>query len=90
MSSLDNTATTTNHHHHTSNPPTTIIFECSDFRRDTGLLLLKRKKDPNKFEIHLYNDYTSDAIAMVLSIEDLAKMFDSLEEYFPIATSGIK
>ena len=51
-------------------------------RLDTGLLLLKRKKDPNKFEIHLYNDYTSDAIAIVLSIEDLAKMFDSLEEYF--------
>ena len=65
-----------------NNPSPDIIFECSDFRRDTGLLLLKRKKDPNKFEIHLYNDYTNDAIAMVLSIEDLAKMFDSLEEYF--------
>ena len=51
-------------------------------RLDTGLLLLKRKKDPNKFEIHLYNDYSSDAIAIVLSIEDLAKMFNSLEEYF--------
>jgi hypothetical protein len=58
-----------------------IIFECSDFRRDTGLILLKRKND-KKFELHLHNDYTNDAIAMVLSIEDLAKMFESLEEYF--------
>jgi hypothetical protein len=63
---------------------TTIIFECSDVRRDTGLPLLKQKKDPsNKFELHLYNDYTKNqAIAMVLSIEDLAKMFESLDEYF--------
>jgi hypothetical protein len=62
---------------------TTIIFECSDFRRDTGLLLLKQKKDPlNKFELHLYNDYTNQAIAMVLDIKDLARMFESLEEYF--------
>jgi hypothetical protein len=60
---------------------TSIIFECSDIRRDIGLLLLKGK-DPNKFEIHLYNDYTSDAIAMVLSIKDLTKMFDCLEDYF--------
>lgn len=59
----------------------TIIFECNDIRRDTGLLLLKRKKD-SKFELHLHDDYTNDAIAMVLSIEDLAKMFESLEEYF--------
>jgi hypothetical protein len=78
MISLDSTSTT--------NPPPTnqtnniIIFECNDFRRDTGLLLLKRKD--SKFEIHLHNDYTNDAIAMVLSIEDLGKMFESLEEYF--------
>ena len=58
-----------------------IVFECSDIRRDMGLLLLKRNKD-DKFEIHLYNDYTDQAIAMVLSIEDFAKMFESLEEYF--------
>jgi hypothetical protein len=65
---------------------TTIIFECSDFRRDdTGLLLLKRKKsdDENKFELHLYNDYTKNqAIAMILDIKDFARMFESLEEYF--------
>jgi hypothetical protein len=61
----------------------TIIFECNDVRHDTGLLLLKQnKKDDEKFELHLHNDYTNDAIAMVLSIEDLTKMFESLEEYF--------
>jgi hypothetical protein len=58
----------------------TIVFECSDIRRDMGLLLLKRKD--NKFELHLHNDYTCQAMAMVLSIEDFAKMFESLEEYF--------
>jgi hypothetical protein len=63
----------------------TIIFECSDTRLDIGLLLLKRKKDDdkNKFELHLYNDYTKNqAIAMILDIKDLARMFESLEEYF--------
>jgi hypothetical protein len=58
-----------------------IIFECNDLRRDTGLILLKRKTD-EKFEVHLHNDYTNDAIAMVLSKEDLTKMFESLDEYF--------
>jgi len=61
-------------------PDPTIIFECSDTRRDTGLLLLKRKD--SKFELHLHNDYTNQALAMVLSINDFAKMFESLEEYF--------
>ena len=55
------------------NPNSNIVFECSDFRHDVGLLL-KRKKD-DKFELHLLNDYTNQAIAMVLSIEDFAKMF---------------
>ena len=45
-----------------------------------GLLLLKRRD--SKFEIHLHNDYTNDAIAMVLPIEGFANMFDALEEYF--------
>jgi hypothetical protein len=79
MISLDNTSTT--------NPPTNqtnniIVFECSDVRLgDTGLLLLKRKGD-EKFELHLHNDYTNDAIAMILDIKDFARMFESLEEYF--------
>jgi hypothetical protein len=62
-----------------------IIFECSDVRRDnTGLILLKRTKNSNnnKFELHLHNDYTNQAIAMILDIKDFAKMFESLEEYF--------
>jgi hypothetical protein len=60
---------------------TIIIFECNDIRRDTGLILLKRKSD-EKFELHLHDDYTNQAIAMVLDIKDFAKMFESLEEYF--------
>jgi hypothetical protein len=58
-----------------------IIFECSDLRQDTGLILLKRRSD-DRFELHLHDDYTNQAIAMILDIKDLAKMFDSLEEYF--------
>ena len=46
-------------------PDPTIVFECSDFTRDMGLLLLKRKND-DKFELHLHNDYTKQALAMVL------------------------
>jgi hypothetical protein len=69
-----------------SDPTTTIIiFECNDFRRDnTGLILLKRTKSNNeKFELHLHDDYTKNqAIAMILDIKDLARMFESLEEYF--------
>jgi hypothetical protein len=62
---------------------TSIIFECSDVRRDTGLILLKQKSDDaNKFELHLYNNYTKNqAIAMILDLKDFAKMFESLEEY---------
>ena len=67
--------------HIPADPTNNIVFECSDIRRDMGLLLLKRKND-DKFELHLYNDYTDQAIAMVLSIEDFANMFESLEEYF--------
>jgi hypothetical protein len=61
---------------------TSIIFECSDVRRDIGLILLKQKSDDEKFELHLHDDYTNQAIAMILDIKDLAKMFESLEEYF--------
>ena len=62
---------------------TLIIFECNDLRRDTGLLLLNQKKDSsNKFELHLHNDYTNQAIEMILDIKYLVKMFESLEEYF--------
>ena len=56
MINSDSTTTSTNHH--PSNP--TIIFECNDFRRDTGLILLKRTKsnndDKNKYELQLYDD----------------------------------
>lgn len=64
-----------------SSVDTLIIIECNDLRRDTGLILLKRKKD-ERFELHLHNDYTNQAIAMILDIKDFAKMFESLEEYF--------
>jgi hypothetical protein len=60
---------------------TSIVFESCDSRRDMGLLLLKRKGD-FKFELHLLNDYTNQAIAMVLELNDFAKMFDALQEYF--------
>jgi hypothetical protein len=51
------------------------------------LIVFKRKNkksdnDENKFELHLYNEYTNQAIAMILDIKDLARMFESLEDYF--------
>jgi hypothetical protein len=74
-SSLDISSTST------TNADPIIVFECSDLRRDMGLLLLKRKND-DKFELHLHNDYTCQAIAMVLEINDLGRMFDCLQDYF--------
>jgi hypothetical protein len=65
-----------------SDPTIIIIFESFDSRLDTGLILLKQKKVENKFELHLHDDYTNQAIAMVLDIKDLAEMFEFLEEYF--------
>jgi hypothetical protein len=62
------------------NPPTDIIFGCSNFRRDTGLLLLKRRND-DKSELHLHNDYINQAIPMIVDIKDLASVFNALEEY---------
>jgi hypothetical protein len=59
-----------------------IIFQCNDFGRNTDLLLLKQKRDSDKFEIHIHNFYTNQAMAMVLEINDLGKMFDALQEYF--------
>jgi hypothetical protein len=48
-----------------------IIFECNEVRRDTGLILLKRKSndddDENKFELHLHNDYTNQASKLYLN-----------------------
>ena len=64
----------------TEDTSSSIVFECSDIRRDMGLLLLKRKD--LKFELHLHNDYTDQAMAMVLELKDFANMFDVLEEYF--------
>jgi hypothetical protein len=69
MISLDSNTSTTNPSS-TNQTNNIIIFEYNDFRRDTGLILLKRNKksndDENKFELHLYNDYTNQAIAMIL------------------------
>ena len=62
-------------------PDPVIVFECCDIRRDISLLLLKRKND-DKFELHLHNDYTNQALAMVLEINELGRMFDALQDYF--------
>ena len=59
-----------------------IIFQCNDFGRNTDLLLLRQKKDSDKFELHLHNSYTNQAMAMVLEINVLGRMFDALQEYF--------
>ena len=47
-----------------------IIFECSDLRKDIGLMVTKSNNDDkNKFGLHLYYDYTNQAIAMILDIK---------------------
>jgi hypothetical protein len=61
-------------------PNPNTIFEFRDIQRGMSLLLFKRID--NKFEIHLHNDYTNQALAMVLDIKEFARMFDSLAGYF--------
>jgi hypothetical protein len=58
-----------------------IIFECSDLRNDIGLMVTKNKND-NKFQLHLYDGYNDTALVMNISIQEFAKMFDSLSKYF--------
>ncbi len=62
-------------------PNPNTIFEYRDIQRDMSLLLFKRTD--NKFELHLHNDYTNQALAIVLDIKEFARMFESLAGYFP-------
>ena len=61
-------------------PNPNTIFEFRDIQRGMSLLLFKRTD--NKFEIHLHNDYTNQALAMALDIKEFAGIFNSLAEYF--------
>ncbi|HJT84320.1 MAG TPA: hypothetical protein VJ697_07545 [Nitrososphaeraceae archaeon] len=61
-------------------PNPNTIFEFMD--KQCGMSLLLFKRTDNKFEIHLHNDYTNQALAMVLDIKEFAGIFNSLAEYF--------
>jgi hypothetical protein len=61
--------------------PPNIIFECSDLKNDIGLMVTKNNDD-NEFQLHLYDGYNDTALVMNIDIQDFAKMFDSLSEYF--------
>jgi len=71
-----------------------IIFECSDLKNDIGLMVTtttttntknNNNNNNNKdFQLHLYDGYNDIALVMNIDIQDFAKMFDSLSEYFQI------
>ena len=63
-------------------PNSNIIFECSDDRNDTGLLVTKDNINNKDFQLHLYDGYNDIALVINMDIQDFANMFDSLSEYF--------
>ena len=56
-----------------------IVFECADFENDIEMLLIEKE---GEFHLHLHNSFTDDSMVMKVDIQDFAKMFDSLSEYF--------
>ena len=56
-----------------------IVFECGDFENDIEMLLIEKI---GEFHFYLHNTFTDDSMVMKVDIQDFAKMFDSLSEYF--------
>ena len=56
-----------------------IVFECGDFENDIELLLIEKE---GEFHLHLHNSFTDDSMIMKIDIDDFARMFASLSEYF--------
>ena len=56
-----------------------IVFECGDFENDMELLLIEKE---GEFHLHLHNSFTDDSMIMKIDIDDFARMFASLSEYF--------
>jgi uncharacterized membrane protein YukC len=56
-----------------------IVFECGDFENDIEMLLIEKN---GEFHFYLHNTFTDDSMVMKVDIQDFAKMFDSLSEYF--------
>jgi hypothetical protein len=44
--------------------------------------MVTKNNDDNEFQLHLYDGYNDTALVMNIDIQDFAKMFDSLSEYF--------
>jgi hypothetical protein len=56
-----------------------IVFECGDFENDIEMLVIEKN---GEFYFYLHNTFTDDSMVMKVDIQDFAKMFDSLSEYF--------
>ena len=63
-------------------PNPNVIFGYQDASRNSGLILLKQKQDPTKFELHIFDDYIMQSMAIVIDIKELGRMYDQLEQYF--------
>ena len=60
-------------------PIPNIVFEYGDFENDIEMLLIEKN---GEFHFYLHNTFTDDSMVMKVDIQDFAKMFDSLSEYF--------
>lgn len=63
-----------------------IVFECADFENDIEMLLIEKE---GEFHLHLHNSFTDDSMVMKVDIQDFARMFASLSEYFQRDQIGI-
>ncbi len=63
-----------------------IVFECADFENDIEMLLIEKE---GEFHLHLHNSFTDDSMVMKVDIQDFARMFGSLSEYFQRDQIGI-
>lgn len=63
-----------------------IVFKCGDFENDIEMLLIEKE---GEFHLHLHNSFTDDSMVMKVDIQDFARMFASLSEYFQRDQIGI-
>ena len=55
-----------------------IVFEYGDFENDIDMLLIEKE---GEFHLYLHNSFTDDSMVKV-DIQNFARMFASLSEYF--------
>ena len=62
-----------------------ILFEASDIERDTGLIIFEQRCQ--RFQLHLWNAMTDQAMIIDLDKHDITKLVDSLYGFTDLESS---